>query len=58
MNVFDKVKAYGPAIALIVACGLSASAQGTPGGINVIASTVPANGDVNPYGVALAVISH
>jgi hypothetical protein len=53
MNVFDKVKTCGAVIALVVACGLSASAQATAGGISVIASTVPANGDVNPYGVAL-----
>lgn len=52
MKVFDKVKAYGAALALVAACGLCASAT-NPGGISVIASTVPANGDVNPYGVAL-----
>ena len=58
MNVVDKVKTCGVVIALVVAslvvaCGWSASAQATAGGISVIASTVPANGDVNPYGVAL-----
>ena len=53
MNVFDKVKACSAALALILACGWSASAQASPGGTSVIASTVPANGDVNPYGVAL-----
>jgi hypothetical protein len=42
-------------VLIVAACGLSAYAQAdhsrTPGGISVIASTVPANGDVNPYGI-------
>ena len=40
---------------LLAACSLSALAQGvlfkTAGSISVVASTVPANGDVNPYGL-------
>jgi hypothetical protein len=43
------------AVLIVAACGLCADAQTshsrTPGGISVIASTVPANGDVNPYGI-------
>jgi len=49
MKVFDKVKACAAVASLVVACGLTAHAQGS---ITVVASTVPANGDVNPYGVA------
>jgi hypothetical protein len=52
MKAFDKFKAYGAVLALVAACGLCASAT-NPGGISVVASTVPANGDVNPYGIAL-----
>jgi hypothetical protein len=55
MKRFDKVKAYAAVVALVAACGVFANAQGsrthTPG-ISVVASTVPSNGDVNPYGIA------
>jgi hypothetical protein len=55
MKRFDKVKACTAAVALLAATIQMANAQGshsrTPG-ISVVASTVPANGDVNPYGVA------
>jgi hypothetical protein len=43
------------AAALVAACAVSASAQKNhfnQPGISVIASTVPANGDINPYGIA------
>src|SRR6202045_3053142 len=56
MNRFDKVGAYAAVVKMIAAGGISARAQtnhfDTPGGIIVVASTVPANGDVNPYGMA------
>jgi hypothetical protein len=53
MNRFCKVKAWVMVVALVAVCGLFANAQGnrTPG-ISVVASTVPSNGDLNPYGVA------
>src|ERR1017187_8029005 len=34
-------------------CSAALLAQNTPPGTHVIASTVPANGDVNPYGIAI-----
>lgn len=41
-------------VALVVSCALSASAQKPhSNNISVVASTVPANGDANPYGIAL-----
>ena len=55
MKLFDKVTTCAVAVALIAACGLSARAQGklsAPSSISVVASTVPANGDLNPYGMA------
>jgi hypothetical protein len=55
MKRFDKVKACAAVVAMVAACGLFANAQGTRAqrpGISVVASTVPANGDVNPYGIA------
>jgi hypothetical protein len=55
MKRFDKVKACAAGVALVVAFGLCANAQESRGhrpGISVVASTVPSNGDVNPYGVA------
>ena len=56
MKRFDKVRAYAAVVTMIAAGGISARAQtnrfDTPGGITVVASTVPANSDVNPYGVA------
>ncbi len=51
MNRFYKVKAFAAVAVLVAVCGISASAQLAPG-ISVVASTVPGNGDVNPYGVA------
>lgn len=57
MKVFDKVKAYSAVAALVVACGSVASAQTSLRGVSVVASTVPANGDVNPYGVAIVPVS-
>jgi hypothetical protein len=41
----------------VAACGFSVYAQGSQSnnqpGISVIASTVPSNGDINPYGIAV-----
>jgi len=38
---------------LVLGCAVSAHAQGKhSNSISVVASTVPANGDVNPYGIA------
>jgi hypothetical protein len=55
MKLFDKVKICVTVVSLVFTCGLSAFAQenhfNAPGSISVIASTVPANGDVNPYGL-------
>ena len=55
VKLFDKVKNGLTLSFLVAACGLSAGAQENflnPGTISVIASTIPTNGDVNPYGVA------
>jgi hypothetical protein len=56
MKLFDKVKSYATVASLVAACGLCANGQGNRasarGSISVVASTVPANGDVNPYGIA------
>jgi hypothetical protein len=55
MKRFDKVKACATVVTLVAACGVFANAQGNRSqrpGISVVASTVPANGDVNPYGIA------
>ena len=52
MKRFDKVKACAAVVALVVACGPLANARSNRPGISVVASTVPANGDVNPYGIA------
>src|ERR1039458_5984981 len=38
-------------------CSAALLAQNTPPGTRVIASTVPANGDVNPYGIAIVPVS-
>lgn len=55
MNL-SQLKIWACAAALVAAGGLRAQAQkghsGSQGRISVVASTVPANGDVNPYGVA------
>jgi len=56
MKSFNKVKTLAAALCLIAGFSLSVLAQGnshTPGSISVVASTVPANGDVNPYGIAV-----
>ncbi len=54
MNL-SQLKIWACAASLVVAGALSVQAQGTRlsnhPGISVIASTVPANGDVNPYGI-------
>ena len=55
MNL-SQLKTGACAALLVAASALSAQAQGThfsnPSRILVVASTVPANGDVNPYGIA------
>jgi hypothetical protein len=55
MNL-SQLKIWACAAALVATVAVSAQAQGTSrsnhSGILVIASTVPANGDVNPYGIA------
>jgi len=53
MKRLVKTTAFTTAAFLLVACSLLASAQAShsPGSISVVASTVPANGDVNPYGL-------
>ena len=55
MNL-SQLKIWACAASLVAAGALSAQAQGprhsNRPGISVIASTVPANGDVNPYGIA------
>src|SRR5579863_9181525 len=55
MKRFDKVKACTAVAALVVVCSVFANAQGKRAhgsGISVVASTIPSNGDVNPYGIA------
>jgi len=55
MKILVKMKACATVVSLVATCGLSSYAQSSrshsPGGITVVASTVPANGDVNPYGL-------
>lgn len=55
MNL-SQLKIWACVAALVAASALCAQAQkshsGSQGRISVVASTVPANGDVNPYGVA------
>ena len=55
MNL-SQLKVWACAAALVTAGTLCAQAQGNPisapHSISTIASTVPANGDVNPYGIA------
>ena len=54
MNL-SRLKTTACAALLVAACALSAQAQGSRSGkqpqISVVGSTVPANGDVNPYGI-------
>lgn len=54
MKWFDKVKICTVVLAFTL-CAVIAYAQAP--GISVVASTVPANGDVNPYGVARVPVS-
>src|ERR1035438_1530452 len=54
MNLF-RLKGLACAASLVAATALFAQAQGNPNNqshVSVVASTVPANGDVNPYGIA------
>jgi len=55
MNL-SQLKVWACAASLVAACALSAHAQGNrshnQASISVVGSTVPANGDVNPYGMA------
>jgi hypothetical protein len=56
VKLFDKVKTFGAVVSLLMLGGHSAYAQQnhtTSDSISVVASTVPANGDVNPYGIAV-----
>jgi hypothetical protein len=57
MKLFDSVKTCVVAVSLVAACSVSGYAQQknstASGGISVVASTVPANGDVNPYGIVV-----
>jgi len=55
MKRFYKVKVCATAFALFMACAVIAHAQAP--GIGIVASTVPANGDLNPYGVARVPVS-
>ncbi len=54
MNL-SQLKIWACAASLVAACALPAQAQGPHSsnhpGTSVIASTVPANGDINPYGI-------
>jgi hypothetical protein len=52
MSRFYKVKVFAAVAVLVVVCGVLANAQGTLPGVSVVGSTVPGNGDLNPYGVA------
>ncbi len=56
MKLFDKVKPCVLTMSMLVAFGVSAQAEHThsslAANIVTIASTVPTNGDVNPYGIA------
>ena len=54
MKLFAEIKAWVTVIFLVAACGLSSYAQHSNDltDVTVVASTVPANGDLNPYGMA------
>ena len=53
MKILVKINAVVVVLSVLTICSLSAAAQEKhPGSISVVASTVPANGDVNPYGIA------
>lgn len=55
MKRFNKVKTYVVVLSVVTACAVFTYAQEShfrsPGSISVIASTIPPNGDVNPYGL-------
>lgn len=54
MKLLLKAKICVTVTMLVVACSFSAYSQGShskTAGISVVASTVPSNGDVNPYGI-------
>lgn len=57
MKLLVTIKACTAVLLLVAACGMSAYAQknhpNADRSISVVASTVPANGDVNPYGLVL-----
>ncbi|MFZ1168391.1 MAG: hypothetical protein WAO04_14460 [Candidatus Sulfotelmatobacter sp.] len=57
MKLFDRVKTCLIAVSLVAGCSLCAYAQqknsNASGSISVVASTVPENGDVNPYGIVV-----
>ena len=56
MRMF-RVRVLWCAALVLAVCGFYANAQASPAnnqpGISTVASTVPANGDVNPYGIAV-----
>jgi hypothetical protein len=56
MKFIAKIKTCVTVVFLVAACGLSTYAQQNHSNdlknVSVVASTVPANGDVNPYGIA------
>ena len=53
MRLSLQLRAWVCAVSLAASCAVTASAQKKSNTISVVASTVPANGDVNPYGIAL-----
>jgi hypothetical protein len=56
VNLVDRIKTCAIAVSLVAACGHYAYAQqnlSNASAISVVASTVPADGDENPYGVVL-----
>ncbi|MGA9977150.1 MAG: hypothetical protein WBQ08_00740 [Candidatus Sulfotelmatobacter sp.] len=53
MRLSIRIKSWVCGVSLIASCGICAQGQRVhANGISVVASTVPANGDVNPYGIA------
>src|SRR5438270_209378 len=52
---FAQVKTWACVVSVVAVIAISVQAQQshfkTPASISVVASTVPANGDVNPYGL-------
>jgi hypothetical protein len=51
MKQLPRITARVTAAFLVLICGVVAFAQQTASSISVVASTVPPNGDVNPYGL-------